>query len=155
MFKRTLAFGLLMLILVSASILVAQERKSKPYEITPDGRIKGQDPKVKFTNCTVDKKELGDNLILLKGKCTWADETGAADEPAFVPINLYRPFPKAKKLRRVATYYTESDGSYYFVTRDIEGDYMIGPVTSRATNMPDKVREFFKERGKPDESEIH
>ncbi len=144
---KLLMAGLLVFALVSLQLLAdkGRERTSKSFTQTPDGRFLPNQTKVKFINLTIDEKKSGSNLWIISGKATWAEGTGAKGKPALVPVNLYRPDHKRKTLKHVATYYTEDDGSYYFITRKIKGDYATGPVSSRAINMPGKVKAFFDE----------
>lgn len=144
---KLLMTGLLVFALVSLQLLAdkGSERTPKSFTQTQDGKLLPNQTKLKFIDLTIDEKKSGSSLWIISGKATWAKGTGAKGKPALVPINLYRPDHKRKAMKHVATYYTEDDGSYYFITRKIKGDYAIGPVSSRAVNMPGKVRAFFDE----------
>jgi hypothetical protein len=90
-------------------------------------------------------------LMLYSGLCKWKEGAGADGQPAIVPVKLFRAYKKTKKLLLLATYHTEADGKFYLVTKAIDDyyyDYMIGPVVSKAVNMPEKVKEFFKKKFK-------
>ncbi len=50
---------------------------------------------------------------------------------------------KQTRLSNTENHDMVADGKFYLVTKDDDADYMIGPVTSKAENMPQKVKEFF------------
>ena len=58
-------------------------------------------------------------------------------------MRLFRQDAKNKRLIPLAVYYTEDDGKFYLVAKADGSEYMIGPVTNQAVNMPEKVKQFF------------
>lgn len=131
----------LLIVSLGLSVVIAS-KDSKVFEFN-EKRI---EPKkyVGFIDSTLDEKELDDGLMLYSGKCTWKEGTGADGEPVQVPVKAYLKLKKKKRLSPIAVYYTQEDGKYYFVLPK-KDDYSMGPVTSKALNMPPKVRKFFEE----------
>ena len=134
-------------VLISLSVWALTDEEDKSYIITPEGDIKQQSGK--FIDTELQEYKI-DGLIMFKGICRWKKDTGADGQPVICPVKLFRIDKANKKLKPLATYFTEADGKFYLVTKDDDADYMIGPVTSKAENMPQKVKEFFKKYGTPE-----
>lgn len=120
-------------------------KKSKVYDFDEKSGDIEEQKHTGFIDTTLNEKELPDDeLIMYSGLCTWSKGTEAEGEPVEVPVKAFQILKKKKQLRIIAVYYTRDDGKFYFVLPK-EADYSLGPVTSKAVNMPPKVRKFFEE----------
>ena len=108
--------------------------------MTPDGKMQQQEGN--FIDTEFQQYKV-DGLILFKGSCRWNVNANQECKSAIVPVRLFRQDAKDKRLIPLAVYYTEEDGKFYLVAKDDGSEYMIGPVTNQAANMPAKVKQFF------------
>ena len=141
------------IVLTSLSVLAVTNNKSektesRSYIITPEGKIQQQEGK--FIDTEFQQYKV-DGLTLFRGSCQWNETTEAESKPAIVPVRLFRKDTKNKRLIPLAVYYTEGDGKFYLVAKANGSEYMIGPVTNQATNMPAKVKQFFDKLDKQKE----
>jgi len=116
---------------------------TEPYNFRKNGKIE-KEKHPGFVDVELEEKELDDELVLYTGRCTWRKGTGAEGKPVQLPVKAFLIIKEEKRLRPIATYFTQDNGKFYFVLPK-EHDYSIGPVTSKALNMPKKVRKFFFE----------
>jgi len=117
------------------------------YILSPREVLKRTGIRKGFVDLIWQKEELGDGMILYRGKAIWNERSGAPGEPAIVPVQLLKVNRAEKKLEILQTFITGEDGSFFFlVPRGIEIIFAVR--TERAVNMPPKVKEFFKQRRK-------
>lgn len=136
------------IVLISLSVwALTNDDEGKSYILTPEGEFQQQAGK--FIDVEMQSHKMN-GLILFEGICKWKKGTGGDGQVVICPVKLFRMNKANKKLKLLATYFTEADGKFYLVTKDDDDDYMIGPVTSKAENMPKKVKEFFKKYGIPE-----
>ena len=141
------------LVLTSLSVLAvtntkSEKTESQSYIMTPEGKIQPQEGK--FIDTEFQQYKV-DGLTLFKGNCKWNVNADKECNSAIVPVRLFRQDAKNKRLIPLAVYYTEDDGKFYLVAKADGSEYMIGPVTNQAVNMPEKVKQFFAKLDKQKE----
>jgi hypothetical protein len=125
-----------------------EKPEGQGYLITPDGHF--QQHSATFIAFEFQQYQV-DGLLLFQGTCRWNEASDPERKPAIVPVRLFRNDPENQQLQPIALYYTEEDGKFYLVTKDDGREYSLGPVTNRAANMPEKVKQFFENLKKQQE----
>ena len=123
--------------------------KAKPDQtaIISNGKIEKAPDKEGFLEIISDAQKIKGGKKLYTGKVIWNEQSGANGVPAMVPVRAMRINKAQKKLVILETKLSNKNGEFDFIL-PASYEIMLGAVTSKALNMPPKVKKFFKQQPK-------